>query len=153
MTPGVHYVALVAKNRILITELPALGGQRYTWCWTKRNRPYVPGWSGAKLPRANFAPEENARLLSVYMRPWTLDPQSASDSNPLLTNFAAVNACTESATTPTQPSATTARIRYWKKRERSRSLRVVAAMPLEHRVVSGSWCHNRPNQMVGECHA
>ena len=41
-------------------------------------------WSFAKLPRSDFSLEENARLLSVYMRPWTLNPQESVGSNPLL---------------------------------------------------------------------
>ena len=45
-------------------------------------------WSFAKVPRSTFSPEENARLLSLYMRPWTLNPNDANVDNPLLSELA-----------------------------------------------------------------
>ena len=45
-------------------------------------------WSFAKVPRSTFSPEENARLLSLYMRPWTLSPTDANADNPLLSELA-----------------------------------------------------------------
>ena len=36
------------------------------------------------MPRLQFSPEENARLLSIYMRPWTLRETESSQRNPLL---------------------------------------------------------------------
>ena len=84
---GVHYEALEAKDRILMPDLPALENLRHRWFWKRRNRPYVPVWSYAKIPRATFSPEENARLLSVYMRPWTLNPADETKNTPLLSNM------------------------------------------------------------------
>ena len=49
-----------------------------------RPRPQLPTWSFAKVPRLQFSPEENARLLSVYMRPWTLRESESTRYNPLL---------------------------------------------------------------------
>ena len=46
-----------------------------------------PVWSFAKVPRPTFSPEENARLYSVYMRPWTLYPRDVTESNPLLSEL------------------------------------------------------------------
>jgi len=84
LQPGIHYVALPAHNRLLLPDLPALCGLRHRWCWESRSRPHLPVWYFAKVPRADFSVEENSRLLSVYMRPWTLNPQESVASNPLL---------------------------------------------------------------------
>ena len=65
-------------------ELRELHGLRHCWCWEARPRPDLPTWSFAKVPRLQFSPEENARLLSVYMRPWTLRESESTKSNPLL---------------------------------------------------------------------
>ena len=84
---GFHYVALESPERILLPELPALQTLRHRWFWQRRHRPYVPVWSFAKVPRATLSPEENARLLSVYMRPWTLNPADATEHTPLLSRL------------------------------------------------------------------
>jgi len=84
---GVHYVALEAPGRILLPELEALRGLRHRWFWCKRERPYVPVWNFAKLPRNSLPAEENCRLLSIYMRPWTLYDQDATTHTPLLTDL------------------------------------------------------------------
>ena len=65
-------------------DLPELHGLRNCWCWEARHRPHLPTWSFAKVPRLQFSPEENARLLSVYMRPWTLRESESTRYNPLL---------------------------------------------------------------------
>ena len=65
-------------------DLRDLNGLRHCWCWQKRPRPHLPTWSFAKVPRLQFSPEENARLMSVYMRPWTLRESESTNSNPLL---------------------------------------------------------------------
>ena len=83
-TPGEHYTAIEREDRILMPNLPQLHGLRHCWCWEKRSRPYLPTWSFAKVPRLQFSPEENARLLSIYMRPWTLRESESTRYNPLL---------------------------------------------------------------------
>ena len=82
--PGEHYVAVEGEDRILLPNLPDLYGLRHCWCWEARPRPHLPTWSFAKVPRLQFSPEENARLLSVYMRPWTLRESESTRHNPLL---------------------------------------------------------------------
>ena len=47
-------------------------------------------WSYAKIPRRNLSPEENARLLSIYMRPWTLNPVDVTARCPLLSDMGIV---------------------------------------------------------------
>ena len=82
--PGEHYTALKTDNRILLPDLRNLNGLRHCWCWQTRPRPHLPTWSFAKIPRLQFSPEEIARLMSVYMRPWTLRESESTNSNPLL---------------------------------------------------------------------
>ena len=84
---GVHYKVLPAEDRILLPDLPALCSLRDRWFWKRRTHPHVPVWSYAKIPRSRFSPEENARLLSVYMRPWTLNPSDATAETPLLSKL------------------------------------------------------------------
>jgi len=70
---GKHYIALEDTDRILLPNIEALWPLRHCWCWERRWRLHIPTWSFSKVPRSIFSPEENARLLSVYLRPWTLD--------------------------------------------------------------------------------
>ena len=85
--PGVHYVAIAGEDRLLLPDLPHLNGLRHRWCWQLRDRPYVPVWNFAKMPRATLPSEENSRLLSLYMRPWTLNSDDVAEHNPLLTDL------------------------------------------------------------------
>ena len=84
---GLHYEAIAAKDRILLPEKGILRNLRHCWCWEKRNRPYVPLWSKCKMPDRRWSPEENKRLLCLYMRPWTLDAADETPQNPLLSNL------------------------------------------------------------------
>ena len=52
----------------------------------------MPVWNYAKVPRVSLSPEENARLLCVYMRPWTLNPADATEQTPLLEDLSLVAA-------------------------------------------------------------
>ena len=88
--PGVHYQVIDAHDRILMPELPALSNLRHRWFWQRRQRPYVPVFSYAKIPSKKLSPEENARLLSIYMRPWTLQPEDATERTPLLSRLGVV---------------------------------------------------------------
>ena len=85
--PGEHYVAVEAPDRILLPELPALGTLRHRWCWQKRRRPHVPVWNYAKVPKTSLSPNENSRLLSIYMRPWTLNIADLTENIPLLSEL------------------------------------------------------------------
>ena len=88
--PGVHYQTIDSHDRILMPELPALSNLRHRWFWQRRQRPYVPVFSYAKIPSKKSSPEENARLLSIYMRPWTLRPEDATSRTPLLSRLGVV---------------------------------------------------------------
>ena len=87
---GVHYVAVAGPDRILLPDLSVLESLRHRWYWRRRSRPYVPVWNYAKVPRVSLSPEENARLLCVYMRPWTLNPADATEQTPLLSRLGMV---------------------------------------------------------------
>ena len=89
LLPGVHYIALESNSRILLPDVEVLDGLRHTWMWERRFRPVVPVWNFAKMPRPTLPAEENARLLSVYMRPWTLHAGDKTAENVLLTELAA----------------------------------------------------------------
>ena len=85
--PGIHYKAIESEHRILIPDYKGLSDLRHKWCWEKRSRPHVPLWTNAKMPRGNFTTEENARIISICMRPWTLNTFDVTDYNPLLTDL------------------------------------------------------------------
>ena len=102
---GVHYVALGGADRILLPDLPALGTLQHRWYWQKRRRPYVPVWNYAKVPRVTLSPEENARLLCVYMRPWTLNPANATEQTPLLSRLGMVPQDSPASATATSTPA------------------------------------------------
>ena len=55
---GTHYIARESEHRILLPDLPCLGKLRHRWCWQKRQRPYVPVWSHAKVPKVALSPED-----------------------------------------------------------------------------------------------
>jgi hypothetical protein len=84
---GAHFKVVAADARILMPDLAALRSLQDRWCWERRPLPHVPVRSFAKVPRASFSLEESARLLSVYMRPWSLNPSDATASNPLLSEL------------------------------------------------------------------
>ena len=76
-------------ERILMPEHQALHGLRHRWFWQRRTHPYAPVWNRAKLPRDSLPAEENCKLLSLYMRAWTLFADHVSVETPLLTNLRA----------------------------------------------------------------
>eukprot|EP00959_Pyramimonas_sp_CCMP1952_P456407 9473119-Pyramimonas_sp.AAC.1 len=87
MKGGEHFVALEAPDRILLPDAPELRGLRHAWCWEKRRRLHLPTWTFGPTPGTSLAQEENARRLSVYMRPWCLEARGARWWNPLLANL------------------------------------------------------------------
>ena len=88
--PGEHYEAVDGEDRILLPELPQLHGLRHYWMWTRSCRPHVPVWNYSRVPKSTLSPNENARLLNVYMRPWTLNPADVSEDNVLLSEMAQI---------------------------------------------------------------
>ena len=58
--------------------------------WTRSCRPHVPVCNYSRVPKSTLSPNENARLLNVYMRPWTLNPADVSEDNVLLSEMAQI---------------------------------------------------------------
>ena len=110
---GVHYIAVGGADRILLPDVPALGSLRHRWYWQTRRRPHVPVWNYAKVPRVTLAPEENARLLCVYMRPWTLNPADATEHTPLLSRLGIVRVQAPLVDMTTTSSSTEAAPKAW----------------------------------------
>ena len=77
---GGHLKALEAEDRILMPSLRDLSGLRHCCCW--QERPSSSAMVLCEAPRLQFSPEENARLRSVYMRPWTLQASESTKSSP-----------------------------------------------------------------------
>ena len=67
-----------------------MSGLRHFWMWTRHARPHVPVWSYSRVPKSTLSPNENARLLNVYMRPWTLNLAEVSEDNVLLSEMAQI---------------------------------------------------------------
>ena len=86
--PGDHCVVIDKPDHIILPNIPQLGNLPHVWMWCRRSRPYVPVWSYAKVPKSKLSPNENGRLLNVYMRPWTLNPADATADNVLLSDMA-----------------------------------------------------------------
>ena len=84
---GIHYIATENSDRILLPDILQLCSLRHRWCWEKRQRPHIPTWSFAKVPSPLFSPKENARMLCVYMRPWTLNHEDSSRLDPRLSHY------------------------------------------------------------------
>ncbi|CAK0869630.1 unnamed protein product [Prorocentrum cordatum] len=84
---GDHFVAVEAPGRILLPDVPELRGLRHAWCWERRHRLHLPTWTFAPTPGTSLSQEENARRLSVYMRPWCLTEVDAKWWNPILSDL------------------------------------------------------------------
>ena len=105
--PGTHFKAIEKHGRILMPDFEHLSNLRHKWCWERRKRPHVPLWTNAKLPRQTLPIEENARIISVCMRPWTLNHEDVSTMNPLLTALAeTVMPATKTTQSGSQPLTT-----------------------------------------------
>ena len=85
LSPGKHY-------RVIEQKTPGANGYwtfpsepervykvlRHSWVIVRRPRPYVPVLIGAKVPDGATQPEETAKYLSAFFRPWTCCPQTSS---------------------------------------------------------------------------
>jgi hypothetical protein len=72
LMPGTHYQAKEDDNHIAFPDLKLLAKFRLRWVMVRHHRPKVPAFTRSKLPRSGISATENARLCSVYLRPWTL---------------------------------------------------------------------------------
>ena len=79
LTPGLHWTVIEPEDNVRRKDYityPSYGSLfesfRHEWVMVFQSRPFVPQPSGAPLPDKRHTVEERARLLSVYLRPWTL---------------------------------------------------------------------------------
>ena len=85
-SPGVHYVINDAffENHADYVPYPATTtlrtAFRHQWVMRRNNRPLVPQLDSAPMPNREATAIGRAKLLSVYLRPWVLDPADASDA-------------------------------------------------------------------------
>ena len=61
---------------------------RRTWCLQRRLRPMVPCAENTPLPSRKVSKETRAKIVSVYLRPWTLAKPMATTAVPFLVDFA-----------------------------------------------------------------
>ena len=97
LTPGLHWhviepeAQVLARRRDYITypSVPgtALDTFRHEWVMMLQARPFVPQPSGAPMPDKRHTPEERARILSLYLRPWVLPRCDVSTHVPHLTEL------------------------------------------------------------------
>ena len=72
LLPGVHYQAMENDNHIAFPDHKLLAKFRLRWVMVRHHRPKVPAFTRSRLPRSGISATENARICSVYLRPWTL---------------------------------------------------------------------------------
>ena len=89
---GVHYelneeFCLAQQNICIFPDTVQTAKFRHQWILKPRDRPVDPCPQGTPLPKKGMAPEEKARLCSVYMRPWTLINEFATAAVPHLRNL------------------------------------------------------------------
>ena len=61
---------------------------RSMWCVQRRLRPMVPCAENTPLPSRRVSKETRAKILSVYLRPWTLAKPMATTAVPFLVDIA-----------------------------------------------------------------
>ena len=88
--PGKHYCVVEHQHAdcIVLPDDAVLKTFRQRWVLQRNNRPMVPVFQRSKLPRPGLPGEENARLCSVYFRPWTLCASHATAHVPHLLQLA-----------------------------------------------------------------
>jgi hypothetical protein len=87
--PGLHYevndqVLSKQLDYIAFPQTEATSRYRNFWIMRRRQRPVVPCPEHTPLPKRGMKPEEKARILSTYLRPWSLLHEHASAAVPHL---------------------------------------------------------------------
>ena len=89
LRPGTDYrIAETSDEFIVFPDIKVLQSFRHCWVLVRNARPMVPVFTRSKLPRPGLSAEENARLCSVYFRPWTLCRDLATLDAPHLLHLA-----------------------------------------------------------------
>ena len=77
LEPGVHYrvrtLGFIPTDEYYVyPDAPTLHRFRHEWVLKRRERPVAPAPAAAPMPNFKRSKEENARIFSVYLRPWVL---------------------------------------------------------------------------------
>ena len=73
--PGVHYRLIEPvpqENHIAFPDMLATQGVRHRWILIRKARPDVPTPHRTSLLRKHMSETTKSRILSIYLRPWTL---------------------------------------------------------------------------------
>ena len=79
--------AMETRTLLFFPEIPGDMQLRDKWYMVKRKRFPVPSPHCTILPHRQKIAEARAKVLSVYLRPWTLDAEEATEQVPLLTDL------------------------------------------------------------------
>ena len=93
LVPGRHYRVkdyAGSDDYIPFPDEAALQTFRHRWILVRHSRPMVPVFVRSRLPGSGRTVEENGRLCSVYLRPWTLNKADASAAVPHLLQLAQI---------------------------------------------------------------
>jgi hypothetical protein len=67
------------KELLFFPQIPGEVQLRRLWYMKRRRRPMVPAPSNTPMPDKQKNADKKARLFSIYLRPWCLDPSCATD--------------------------------------------------------------------------
>ena len=132
---GIHYVVsepFGSDSHIVFPDLSATKLVRHRFVLVRQTRPYVPQPIKTPLLRKNMDLDERGRILSVYLRPWTLVPDQATPHVPYLLDLDIVLTSVLSH------------------RKRYRGKQVGAAIPLVQRSFADSWDDYRRQHIVSK---
>ena len=85
--PGVHYRIIepvLQENYIAFPDMLATQGVRHRWILIRQARPTVPMPHHTPLLRKHMSETAKSRILSIYLRPWTLVREHATPRVPHL---------------------------------------------------------------------
>ena len=90
--PGIHYGVNEEfftrhPRYMMFPDVEILHFFRHQWVLKRRERPVCPCPEHTPLPRNGMAADQKARILSVYLRPWTLLQEFDNAAVPHLRNL------------------------------------------------------------------
>ena len=97
-------------TRLFFPFIPGDVQLRNLWYMERRNRPMVPAPSNTPMPDKQPDGEGKAKLFSLYMRPWTLDPSIATEEVPHIANLDRVQRSTSCVLEAADPGAVRRRV-------------------------------------------
>ena len=88
-TPGTHYIVSDTDRQsyIVFPDLPLMQTVRHRWVLVRQSRPDVPQPIRTPFLKKTMELEERGRILSLYLRPWTLLRDHATPHVPHLSDL------------------------------------------------------------------